>query len=282
MGGCEGLSPHLYKKTGSSFISYEESLPFQGRDSWWLTTLTPLRDAQSRIYRLIGNAMNITDRKQAEEQLYASLQEKEVLLKEIHHRVKNNLQVVFSLLDLQSQQTQEQPILEMFRESQNRIRSMALIHEELYQANNLAKINFANYVHRLLTYLFQLYGVNPDIITLRLNIDTITFNIGTAIPCGLIINELVSNALKHAFSGKTKGAIWVELNSVSPAELQPDRNQFILVVGNDGIELQESTNLSRKKSLGWQLVKILVAQLEGQLSIEQNQGTVFKIRFSAQ
>jgi two-component sensor histidine kinase len=254
MGGCEGLSPHLYKKTGSSFISYEESLPFQGRDSWWLTTLTPLRDAQSRIYRLIGNAMNITDRKQAEEQLYASLQEKEVLLKEIHHRVKNNLQVVFSLLDLQSQQTQEQPILEMFRESQNRIRSMALIHEELYQANNLAKINFANYVHRLLTYLFQLYGVNPDIITLRLNIDTITFNIGTAIPCGLIINELVSNALK----------------------------QFILVVGNDGIELQESTNLSRKKSLGWQLVKILVAQLEGQLSIEQNQGTVFKIRFSAQ
>jgi PAS domain S-box-containing protein len=262
-------------------ISYEECLPFQGRDSWWLTTLTPLRDTQSRIYRLIGNAINITERKQVEEQLYASLQEKEVLLKEIHHRVKNNLQVILSLLDLQSQQTQEQHILEMFQESQNRIRSMAIIHEELYQSSHWARINFADYIHRLLTYLFQIYGVNPDNITLRLNIDIITFNIDTAIPCGLIINELVSNALKYAFLGKTNGAIWVELNSVSPAEPQLPKNQFMLVVGNDGIELQESTDLSTKKSLGWQLVRILVGQLEGQLEIEQNQGTVFKIRFSA-
>ncbi|MEP0885775.1 PAS domain S-box protein [Trichocoleus sp. ST-U3] len=263
-------------------ISYEENLPFLGRDSWWLTTLTPLRDTQSKIYRLIGNAINITERKQAEERLHASLQEKEVLLKEIHHRVKNNLQVVLSLLDLQSQQTKDQLTLEMFRESQDRIRSIALVHEELYQSDHLARINLADYIPRLLAHLFQIYGVNRSNISLQFNITPITFGIDIAIPCGLIINELVSNALKHAFYGKTSGTIWVEFNCVSATELQSGANQFVLVVGNDGIELQESTIFSRGSSLGWQLVRILVAQLEGQLEIELDQGTVFKIRFSTQ
>lgn len=261
-------------------ISYEECLLWKGKDSWWLTTLTPLRDTHSKICRLVGNAINITERKQAEEQLQTSLQEKEVLLKEIHHRVKNNLQIVLSLLELQSQQIQEQHILNMFQESQSRIRSMALVHEELYQTKNLARVNFTNYIRRLLAHLFQIYGVNSDNITLRLNINKIAFSIDTAIPCGIIINELVSNALKHAFLGNIKGTIWVELNFVSAAPPQPENNQFILVVGNDGIRLPESIDFFRSESLGWQLVRILVAQLEGQIEIERNQGTVFKIRFS--
>lgn len=264
---------------GTTF-SYEECLPFQGRDSWWLTTLTPLRDSHSRIYQLIGNAINITERKQAEEQIKASLQEKEVLLKEIHHRVKNNLQIVSSLLDLQSQQTQEKHLLEMFQESQSRIQSMMLVHQELYLANNLAQINFADYIHRLLSYLFHIYRVNPDNITLRIDIDKIEFNIDTAIPCALIINELVSNTLKYAFPENTKGTTWVTLNSVSSIKPQLGKEQFILVVGNDGTELLESLDLFRKKSLGLQLVSVLAEQLEGQLEIEKDSGTVFKVRFS--
>ncbi len=261
-------------------ISYEECLPFQGKDSWWLTTLTPLRDTHSKICRLVGNAINITERKQAEEQIQRSLREKEVLLKEIHHRVKNNLQIVLSLLDLQSQQIQEQHILRIFQESQSRIRSIALVHEELYQSNNLARINFNNYIRRLLAHLFQIYAVNSDNITLRLNIDKIAFTIDTTILCGIIINELVCNALKYAFPGNTKGLIWVELNFVGLANSQPENNQFILVVGNEGIKLPESIDLFRSKSLGWQLIRILVAQLEGQIEVERHQGTVFKIRFS--
>ena len=234
---------------------------------------TPIYDEQGTIIYGIAAFQDITQRKLAEANLLASLREKEVLLKEVHHRVKNNLQIISSLLDLQSQRIQERQVQEMFRSSQNRIRSMALIHEELYKSKNFAQVNLTQYISELTTSLLQTYAINPDNIELKLNLDEIYSNLDIAIPCGLILNELISNALKHALNGGTKGKIWIELES--------EGNQINLVVGNDEPNSQKFLDFKSKKSLGFQLVEILVKQLEGQMEIEQSQDTVFKISFSS-
>jgi two-component sensor histidine kinase len=234
---------------------------------------TPIYDEQGAIIYAIAAFQDITQRKLAEASLLASLREKEVLLKEVHHRVKNNLQIISSLLDLQSQRIQERQVQEMFRSSQNRIRSMALIHEELYKSKNFAQVNLTQYISELTTSLLQTYAINPDNIELKLNLDEIYSNLDIAIPCGLILNELISNALKHGLNGGTKGKIWIELES--------EGNQINLVVGNDEPNSQKFLDFKSKKSLGFQLVEILVKQLEGQMEIEQSQGTVFKISFSS-
>jgi PAS domain S-box-containing protein len=234
---------------------------------------TPIYDEQGTIIYGIAAFQDITQRKLAEANLLASLREKEVLLKEVHHRVKNNLQIISSLLDLQSQYIQERQVQEMFRSSQNRIRSMALIHEELYKSKNFAQVNLTQYISELTTSLLQTYAINPDNIELKLNLDEIYSNLDIAIPCGLILNELISNALKHGLNGGTKGKIWIELES--------EGNQINLVVGNDEPNSQKFLDFKSKKSLGFQLVEILVKQLEGQMEIEQSQGTVFKISFSS-
>jgi two-component sensor histidine kinase/ligand-binding sensor domain-containing protein len=234
---------------------------------------TPIYDEQGAIIYGIAAFQDITERKLAEASLLASLGEKEVLLKEVHHRVKNNLQIISSLLDLQSQYIQERQVREMFYSSQNRIRSMALIHEELYKSKNFAQVNLTQYIRELTNYLLQTYALNPDNINLKLKLDEISSNLDTAIPCGLILNELISNALKHALNSRTKGTIWIELES--------EDNQINLVVGNDEPNSQKLLDFKSKKSLGFQLVEILVGQLEGQMEIEQSQGTVFKISFSS-
>ncbi len=233
---------------------------------------TPVYDEQGTIIYAIAAFQDITERKLAEAALLSSLREKEVLLQEVHHRVKNNLQIISSLLDLQSLYIHEQQVLEMFRSSQNRIRSMALIHEHLYKSKNLAQVNLAHYIRELTTHLLQTYAINPDNIALKLNLDEFSSNLDTAIPCGLILNELISNALKHALDGGTKGTIWVELRS--------EGNQINLIVGNDEPNAPKFLDFTSKNSLGFQLVEILVKQLEGQMEIEQSQGTVFKISFS--
>jgi PAS domain S-box-containing protein len=242
----------------------------------------PLRDETGQVIGLIGVATDITERKRAEEELKASLQEKEALLKEVHHRVKNNLQVISSLLDLQSQRIENAIALEAFRASQNRVKSIAIIHEKLYQSDNLAKVNLAEYIHTLTNYLRETYPINPDNITFQLKVDDIFLNLDSIIPCGLIINELISNALKHGFPGNTRGTIWIELNSVSVEPPEENIHQVTLVIGNDGIKLEDPTNFYRAKSLGFQLVHILVKQLNGQIEIDQSRGTEFKIRFSEQ
>jgi PAS domain S-box-containing protein len=221
----------------------------------------------------VSFVLDLTLRKQAEKQIQDSLREKEVLLREIHHRVKNNLQVISSLLDLQSQYIEDRATLEMFRESCNRVRSMALVHEKLYQSKDCAKINFAEYIENLISYLFQAYGVNLDTIRLELNIDEVTLNINTAIPCGLIVSELVSNALKHAFPHNRKGTISVALYS----ELE---NSFTLLVRDNGVGFPQPLNISSFKTLGLQLVNVLTNQLDGTLEIALNSGTEVKVRFS--
>jgi PAS domain S-box-containing protein len=215
---------------------------------------------------------DITERKRDEEKIKASLAEKEVLLKEIHHRVKNNLQVISSLLRLQSRYIQDQQIIEMLKESQNRVRSMALVHEQLYQSKDLSRINFAEYIHNLATNLFQAYEVNENGVILKISVATIYFNIDTAVHCGLIINELVSNSLKYAF-----------VNDCQKGELQIDflveNQQFKLSVSDNGIGFPLNLDFRNSGSLGLRLVCSLVNQLRGTIELDQNSGTTFTITF---
>lgn len=220
----------------------------------------------------VSVAIDITERMLAEEALRASLREKEILLQEVHHRVKNNLQIICSLLDLQSQKLNDEKTLEVFQESYNRIKSMAIIHEKLYQSTSLEKINFAEYIETLTNHLLLSYKVNPELIKTHVDIETIYLNIDTAIPCGLIINELLSNSLKHAFSNQTKGLIKLEFKS--------HKNQkFILTVKDNGVGLPKDFNLEEKATLGLKLIKVLTQQLEGEIELNQDQGTEFKISF---
>ncbi len=209
--------------------------------------------------------------------LQNSLSEKEVLLKEIHHRVKNNLQVISSLLYLNSKKIQDKEVLNMFKESQNRVKSIALIHERLYQSKDLGSIDFKEYVQRLTNDLFRSYAVNQSVVRLDININNVFVNIDTAVPCGLIINELISNSFKYAFpnyeaENKT-GIIRIDFTRLN-------ENELSLVVSDDGIGIPQSINEKKNGSLGLQLVETLVAQLEGILEIDGSSGTTFKIKFA--
>jgi PAS domain S-box-containing protein len=215
--------------------------------------------------------VQVTERTRAEQQLRVSLEEKEALLKEIHHRVKNNLQIISSLLSLQAGTLNDQETVEIFQESQHRVRSMGLIHEKLYQSRDLAKIDFAGYAESLSSYLFHAYGVNPDLITLRINVKDVFLSIGTAIPCGLIINELVSNALKYAFPASRAGEIYIAMYSTG--------DKFTLLVGDDGVGLPQEWDLENTGTLGLQLVYTLARQLQGTIKLDRNGGTKIVITF---
>ncbi len=220
---------------------------------------------------------NITHRKQAEDQIKASLNEKEVLLKEIHHRVKNNLQVIYSLLRLQSTHIKDKHDMEIFKESQNRVRSMAFVHEKLYQSEDLAMIDFAEYTRKLTTSLFHSYAAYPETITLEINADDVFLGIDNAIPCGLIINELVSNCLKHAFPRGKKGKICVELHSNRDLHAG---NKFTLIVSDNGARFPKDLDFRKAETLGLQLVTTLVKQLKGTIELDRDDRTKFEITFA--
>lgn len=231
---------------------------------------------ESRIIKLNEKEVlcivrDITDNKLAEDKINKSLEEKDVLLREIHHRVKNNLQIVSSLLSLQSRYIEQPETIEMFKESQSRIKSMALIHEKLYQTGDLTRINLEEYVEELVADLFRSYSVNSHLITYKIISDNILLDINTAIPCGLIINELVTNSIKHAFTGTQTGEITIELNC-------KDEN-FIMNVQDNGIGFPEDLNLDDIKTLGLQLVTSLTKQLEGSIELKREEGTCFGIIF---
>jgi PAS domain S-box-containing protein len=205
-----------------------------------------VRNSDNQPLHFIAQVVDISERKRVEEQIKASLQEKEVLLKEIHHRVKNNLQVISSLLYLQSKKIKDPAAFEMFTESQNRVKSMGLIHEKLYQSRDLAHINFADYIRQLTRYLFRSYRLKRQV-TLQINADEIFLTAETAIPCALIINELLSNALKHAFPTTVdkpqKGEIRIDLSK--------DNGQLSLIVADNGIGLPQNVDFQKPQaSLG--------------------------------
>jgi len=218
--------------------------------------------------------IELSERKQAEKKIKKSLEEKEVLLKEIHHRVKNNLQVISSLLYLQSNKATEQQTIELFNESQNRIRSMALIHEKLYQSENLVNINFTDYINSLISHLSNSYHTELHKITIDKKIDHVLLSIDKAIPCGLIINELISNSLKHAFPDNMKGTINIEMTFNK-------HNHVHLIVKDNGIGIPEGLNPEKTDSLGLRLVNTLTKQLRGTIKHKNSNGTKFIIAFSA-
>lgn len=210
-----------------------------------------------------------------------SLNEKEILLKEIHHRVKNNLQVISSLLNLQSEKITNPSLLEAFTESRNRIRAMALVHEKLYESSDLSRIDFTKYMHSFLVYMNNSYNLNPKEVQLHLDIHQKShfFKIDTAIACGLILNELISNSCKYAFPEKRAGNIYLYFGEDKDVK-KP--NTYILQVSDDGIGIPASIDYKNTDSLGLQLINMLTKQVEGTLDLDRTNGTKFTIRFSTE
>jgi two-component sensor histidine kinase len=212
------------------------------------------------------------ERKKAQEQIKASLREKEILLKEIHHRVKNNLQIISSLLNLQAEYLKDTQTIAIFKDSQNRIQSMAIVHEKLYQSEDLATINLSDYIQDLVSNLSYSYEVNLESIVFKIDVEDVLLDIDTAIPCGLIINELISNSLKYAFPRGKSGEIWIKLKSSA-------KNQLRLIVSDNGMGLPENFDFNNTESLGLQLVDALTIQLKGTIEIDRARGTKFLITF---
>ncbi|MDM9585567.1 PAS domain S-box protein [Nostoc sp. GT001] len=215
----------------------------------------------------------LVQRQKAQIKLKTALAEKEVLLKEVHHRVKNNLQIVSSLLQLQSQTLKDPEIIKALRESQNRIESISLIHKNLYTSANIGQINVADYISNLAASLLISYQICPGKISLETDIDSVSLNVDQAIACGLVINELISNALKHAFPNQQVGTISIALHNIG--------NSIEMTIQDNGIGLPDNLDWRNTDSLGLSLVHDLVTeQLEGDITLERNYGTVFKIKFT--
>jgi PAS domain S-box-containing protein len=221
---------------------------------------------------VLSAIVDISDRKQKEESIRQALLEKDVLLSEVHHRVKNNLQIVHSLLDLQSAQVTDPQAIAMLRDSQNRIRSMSLIHQTLYQSKDFARVDFASFLDSLLPTLMASYNVAANRIALTIEIEGVYLPLNQAIPCGLIVNELISNALKHAFPDDRSGSIKVESHLQSAGTA-------ILSVSDDGIGLAETQDLDGSNTLGLTLVHLLARQLHGGIEIQRARPTRFELTF---
>jgi two-component sensor histidine kinase len=216
----------------------------------------------------------VAERERVEETFKASLQQQEILLREVHHRIKNNLQIISSLLDIQASSVEDPHIAEMFLDVQNRVISMALIHETLYQSGDLRMVNFGVYVRSLAEQIFRSYNVPRQRIALQIRADEVMLDTKQAVPCGLILNELVSNCLKHAFPDARGGEIRIELR----ADAAP---RVTMIVRDTGIGFPAGVDSSHPQTLGLQLVHSLTEQLGGRLDVESDGGTTFTLTFRA-
>ncbi len=268
-----------------------------GTTFWASGVLTALRDEVGNLHGFTKVVRDITDGKRIADELKASLKEKEVLLKEIHHRVKNNLQIISSLLNLQSGYVEDQKTLEILKQCENRVGAMALIHEQLYQSQDLAQIEFAGYIKTLVANLLSSYDIRSDVededrvsgIAVKIDVDNIFLSVDAAIPCGLIINELVSNSLKYAFPlGKKRADASKEVSSGKHCigsgkiciELHAGNNNYLtLRISDDGIGFPKDLDFRNTESLGLQIVIALTDQLEGTIELNRNNGTKFEIKF---
>ncbi|EKQ51854.1 MAG: PAS domain S-box [Methanobacterium sp. Maddingley MBC34] len=272
----EELSSH--KEMFSHFINDKTIAPYEsriydyeGKIRWIEIKQTSIKKDGEISYILLI-CSDITQRKKAENEIRDSLKEKEVLLQEIHHRVKNNMQIISSLLNLQKQYVDEEEAVNVLMESQNRVKSMAMIHEKLYQSHNLTSINISDYVKSLVKDLFSSYSTPASQIKALIEIDDVKLNIETSVPCGLIISELVSNSLKYAFPSGREGEISLSLKSHG--------KRYELIISDNGIGFPEDIDFKNTESLGLQLVNSLVGQIDGEIKLERSKGTMFKITFS--
>lgn len=235
-------------------------------------TLSLLRDRKGDPIGIAGVTRDITGLKKAEADLKASLNEKEVLLQELHHRVKNNLQLMLSLLRMQSRKIEDPSTLDALRETENRIMSIALVHEKLYRSQSLSTIEIGHYLKALTNHVVQVYqGAQAGIDTL-VQVERLTVSIDTAVPLGMIVTELISNSLKHAFPNRQGGKIGVNLRVL-------DDDLYELSVSDNGIGIDDRERKSSRKSLGLELVRTLTAQLDGTLDTVRSGGTVTRVRF---
>jgi two-component sensor histidine kinase len=221
---------------------------------------------------LIDIDRDITDLKAVNVKIKRSLKEKEILLKEVYHRVKNNLQVVMSLLHIQSKTITDPATLEAFQESQDRIRMMSLIHEKLYESEDLSMINFSGYIHSLVDYLRQAYPTVSKNVDININSQELYLGADKAIPCGLIINEVISNAYKYAFGDERKGEINIEFSS-------PKKNKHTLVISDNGVGFPLDIDFKKAKSMGMVLINTLTEQIGGTVELDKTSGTKFTIMF---
>lgn len=267
------------EELADSFNQMAEALQFNV-DELEAHVIARTKDLENTNLKLTNE---VGERKRAEDKILKSLQEKEVLLKEVHHRVKNNLQVISSLLYLQSKKIDDNTALNLFLESQTRVKSMALIHELLYRSSDFMNVDFVDYIKNLAHHLFQTYHVSENNVRLHNNVDNVSLTIETAIPCGLILNELITNALKHAFPKFSDGpqtAGEIHIHFLQNSEPTSNLVEYTLIVRDNGIGLPEHFDLNTTRTLGMQLVKGLTDQLGGNVELDTTMGTAFCISFS--
>ena len=259
---------------GESISGVEmERIRKDGNLIYTMMAAAPLKDSDGNTLGIVSTSADISDMVKAEKQIKASLEEKEVLIKEIHHRVKNNLQIISSLISLQASYTSEPEAQEMFQESKNRIKIHGPYPRETIQSDDLVQIDFNEYLHSLVNMLVQFFKKKLTYIELDVNCDNIYFDIDTAISLGLIVNELLSNCFKHAFREGQSGKVSIELHSVG--------NGYQLIVADDGVGFPENLDFRKTDSLGLQIVQTLTIQLKGALELDRSTGTKFNVIFPA-
>jgi len=259
-------------KPGRSVFEWEKSA---GGLLYLDLRLTPVLDKDGVVRTVLGISRDITEIKRAEEQIKASLREKEVLLREIHHRVGNNMQIVSGLLAMQSRTIEDEKALEAFRESQNRVRSLALLHERLYRSADLARIEMERYIRQLAADLWMAWRVHG--IRLQVEAAGIVLDIDRAIPCALLMNELVTNSLRHAFPSGLEADQENEIR----ISMRLDEGKMVLTVSDNGVGLPADWDLADVNTLGLGLVENLIGQIDGVLELDKSRGTTFKITFPA-
>ena len=263
--GIEGIGNQLVSEAFFPDIN-------NGKGAYLWFIASPLLDARGNLVGAVESIRDITDRKTAEAGLRHSLGEKDVLLKEVHHRVKNNLQVVTAMIELQIQYMKDPNSINILRDSQNRIRTMALIHETLYRSHDLARVEFPVYIEKIVHAMFASYTIKEGQISTVYDIDPVELDVDTAIHCGLIVNELVSNSFKHAFPDGRKGTISIGFHRIG--------STYRMSYADDGTGIPDSIDFGNTESLGMKLIHLLATeQLEGTVSLNRVNGTRYEISF---